>query len=313
MGKLKNYLTCDLHFNSVLDLTHCFSNLTEYLKNCPDNDELQLKVHWKKELLTKEYQQVFTTEIQKITEQYQSLNLTYSWPHCLVSEDTTSPFPDCQDCQHFKNQVCGWPYQMRSDYYVREQREFQPTDFDSLTEEDFSSSRPITWINPAKSEIEFISSSLANSELVVDYGCGNGFLDYLFLSENKNLKILGFDPLFSKPLKHERFEFFDAWPKEEINTNPYSLISSQADYNLPFNDVLKENPPQKIIFIALTDIFGNPGSKTTADVTSKGVTKIRSKKIFGFDDLIRIGYKKTHESKMNSYHNENVSLLMYEL
>lgn len=312
MNNLRNYISIKIHFNTVNGLRLCFSHILEHLRQLKTQPtELELKVHWKPETLHPEYQVAFEGEIQKLSNQYKRLSLVYSWPLCLRQPELTSTFPDCESCPQWNSLNCHWPDQVNAEYYVAKQPAFNPNDFESINIDSFSKRRPITWFTPRRSEICLISKYLKHANHVIDFGCGNGFIDYLLLRENKNLKIIGYDPLLSASLNMENFEFTKSLPKGCLDD--LAVISSLADYNIPFEKIFTEHTPSVLVFIALTELFGNPGIKSALFCDENGLTVTSDKPLFSFSSIKDRGYSLVEEHPMQSIHSSNIKLLIYTL
>lgn len=313
-------LVLDLYFNTLDEFQKGIDALEEHLDRLPNVIiGIDLKLHWQDKTLIPEVQKGVVARLQAIGVKYQSkipdnktgLNLICNLPLCFEDPHELTTFPNCDQCAYFEAQHCGWPRQMSTKYYSVAQKNFETKNFDKINLNDFTSNIPVTWFTPQRAMVLKINKYLENMDYALDFGCGNGFIDYLLLKEGFSKPIVGVDPYKTPILEHKNFKHFNKIPSNKNKNESFALISSLGDHNVPVHECFTDNKPDIAIFITFPKVFGRGGTSSQLIYENNQLILTDSHDIFSFKQMEKLGYIKVEHSPLRSFYFNDVDLRIY--
>ncbi len=288
-------LTVDLHFENQNDMKLAFKKLSDYLKGGPNPDEINIRVHWRKQHLNPSHLADFRHQIAELVKSNTFLNIICTIPACFNDPMKLATFPDCKSCIYLESQHCFWPRQFETQYYLSPQSDLQTLNIEKAM---FESSKPLTWFYPQRKIISLLSKLFELTEVVIDFGCGNGFIDSLLLKETSKLKIIGVDPFVKPNLNDKRFNYQKTFhPIKE----PHSVLSCLADYNVPVERLFLNSLPELVAFVVFPKVFGRGGLKKQIHLTSQALNIITEQEIFDLKLMQNMGYQSAFKKDIESF------------
>ena len=230
-----------VEFSTADELISFFDQLRDFVIHNQESypiAEMVLKLDWTEATLNKSFHQLLIEQMAKIQADCPDLTLTNFFPFCLT-EKKYATFPNCDSCVYYEASWCSWPNH-NSETFVSPQLNLDQIDINSLHPDNFKTSNPPTWMVPSRKQINYLARVLNLSELIIDFGCGNGFISSLLLDEELNSIYLGVDPYVTPNLNKSNFTHFKKLPDIE---KPYALLSSQADKSVPLQLCFENRKP----------------------------------------------------------------------
>lgn len=301
----------DIHFDSVDELKKGFSELKSLLPQKGPIFQMDIRLHWPKHLLDTQSLVECGHWVQFLKDRFGKVPLYMELPFCFGEKQKLATFPNCNDCAFLAANWCRWPKQMGLGPGVL-QKEILPTfELDQLRATDFQGQQPMTWFYPQRHQIQLAAAQLSKSGSVFDFGAGNGFITHLLEREfTESVVITAIDP-FVQP----KFQPNGILRATELpNTMPdhWSLVSSLADFTVPFEICLSKNSlPRDIVFIRFPQVFGNPGQHFKIEIKGGQIDENIRRPLFTMADLQQLGYQLIYKEAVPSAHYDDTEFLVY--
>lgn len=308
MGPIQHF-DFDLRFDSQDDLKRSYESLYHYIQKEKKSDSqlvLNMRHHWSQKTLNPENHKVVIDWNGRIAQEFKNIHLINFLPTCLSDPIGISTYPDCSQCIFQETHRCRYPGQMRTKYYTVPQKSW-PQKLEDIALSDFEGPNPLTWFTPKRSQIHLIKTLSEKCEVLLDFGSGTGFIDYLIFQEGYSNKIHAVDPYVENLTKNSKLKVSANIPS---GITSHSVLSSLADFHVPIEKAI-ETRPEIIFFIAFPQVFGRGGFAKKGDVFNGVLDVVSKERIFHFEDLDNAGYTEIHEEMTPSYFFEDTCFKIY--